>query len=269
MTDNRIFWAAALTIGVIVVALVVAWAVRSMGSAARRRIGEYREAYEPLFADLWSSEMHRRLSALFVAQRIARSSSAAVGLGDVLIAFIRHRLSASGRSADGGAGFDDVTLALAILGSKPLRAGRAPSGRGTDLSGLNFRGAPLVGANLRGFRLVRCNFSGCQLLNANFAGSDLAGASFAGADLRRSDLSRADLSDANLSGADLTGARIKGAKLQSANIAAAILVNTVGLEQQQLDEAFGDAGTAVPEQFRFIPIRSQRARGQPELSGIE
>ena len=74
MTDNRIFWAAALTIGVIVVALVIAWAVRSMGSAARRRIGEYREAYEPLFADLWSNEMHRRLSALFVAQRIARSS---------------------------------------------------------------------------------------------------------------------------------------------------------------------------------------------------
>ena len=60
---------------------------------AQKRVTEYRDIYEPLFADLWSNEMHKRLAALFVAQRVARTRSAAKGLASVLISFIRRRLA--------------------------------------------------------------------------------------------------------------------------------------------------------------------------------
>src|ERR1700752_1558909 len=67
----------------------------------------YRDTYEPLFADLWSNEMHRRLAALFVAQRTAKSVGEARGLGAVLISFIRRRLSAEESEST-----EDVRLAL-------------------------------------------------------------------------------------------------------------------------------------------------------------
>jgi|ERR1043166_230804 hypothetical protein len=257
MSDMEIMALIAVALLAIGTGAAVWWMFRSSGVASRRRIGEFRKAYEPLFADLWSDEMPKRLAALLVVQRIVRSSSEAAGIADVLLGFVRHRLSAP--SASEGASFDDVILALSILASRPVRSRRKRSGQGLDLSGINFRAAALFGADLRGFRLVRCDFSDCQLINANLSGADLAGAVFVGANLRRADLSRADLSDANLSGADLTEARLRGTKLVNANIGGAILIDTVGLDQEQLDGAFGDAGTAIPEQFRFVPVKSQRA----------
>lgn len=257
MPDTGLLWLVALVVAAIVAVAAIWGLSRSSGAAARRRIGEYREAYGPVFADLWSDDMAKRLTALVVVQRIARSAGASLGVADVLLAFIRYRLSAP--AAGVSAGFDDVTLALTILASRAVRSSRARKGQVLDLSGVNFRGAALYGANLRGFRLVRCDFTGCQLINANFAEADLAGSVFAGANLRHADLSRADLSDANLSGADLTAAQLRATKLLSANIAGTILIGTTGLEQEQLDGAFGDAGTAVPERFRFVPVKSQRA----------
>lgn len=258
MPDTGLLWLVALVVAAIVAIAAIWWLSRSSGAAARRRIGEYREAYGPLFADLWSDDMAKRLTALVVVQRIARSAEASLGIANVLLAFVRYRLSAA-PMVGGSAGFDDVTLALTILASRAVRSSRARKGQVLDLSGVNFRGAALFGANLRGFRLVRCDFTGCQLINANLAEADLAGSVFAGANLRHADLSKADLSDANLSGADLTAAQLRGTKLVSANIAGTILIGTSGLEQEQLDGAFGDAGTAVPERFRFVPVKSQRA----------
>jgi hypothetical protein len=215
-----------------------------MGS--RRRVLADRDTFEPLFADLWSDEMHRRLAALFVAQRMTKSK----GLADVLISFVRRRFA-----SDAPESFDDVRLALTILGSRAVRRGER-----LDLSGIDFKGANLAGVDLSGFRLAQCVFDRCRLAGAKLADADLAGASLVGADLNGADLRRADFSEADVSEADFTAARINAANFTSTNIGGTILAGAVGLTQEQLDQAFGDSGTAVPERMRFVPGRTQRLR---------
>ena len=221
----------------------------------RQRMQTYRDVFEPLFADLWSDEMHRRLTALFVAQRIAKSKSSARGLANVLISFIRRRLASE---AEAGQNMEDVRLALTILGTKSVRQAQAESGQNIDLGNIHFRGAALFGVNLAGFRLAQCNFDSCQLANAKLSGTDLSGASLRGANLNRTDLRNADLSEADLSEADLTGARVAAARFTNTNISGAILAEAIGMTQEQLDEAYGDSGTAVSEKLRFVPGRAIR-----------
>jgi len=233
------------------------WLRERWSADGRQRVLGYRDIYEPLFADLWSEEMHRRLTALFVAQRIAKSRRAARGLANVLVSFIRRRLA----GVDGES-FEDIRLALTILGTRSVRGAQAESGQIVDLSGINFRGATLYGLNLQGFRLAQCNLDRCQLSSTRMMEADLSGASLVGADLHRADLRKADLSEADLSDANLTGARVNAANFTNTNISGAILTDTAGLVQEQLDQAFGDTGTAVPERMRFVPGRSQRLRGR-------
>jgi uncharacterized protein YjbI with pentapeptide repeats len=172
------------------------------------------------------------------------------GLADVLISFLRRRLA--GEAKDG---FDDVRLALSILSSRAVRRG----GR-LDLSGIDFQGAALAGIDLSGFRLAQCVFDRCRLAGAKLADADLGGASLVGADLNGADLRRADFSESDLSDADFTAARIGSANFTNANIGGTILAGAIGLTQEQLDQAFGDSGTAVPERMRFVPSRAQRPR---------
>jgi uncharacterized protein YjbI with pentapeptide repeats len=203
--------------------------------------------------------MHRRLTALVVAQRVARSRSAARGLADVLISFIRRRLAVAGGK---DTSYEDVRLALTILGTQAVRRAQAESRQNIDLSGINFRGAKLSGVTLSGFRLAQCNFDGCLLAGAKLARADLSGASLQGADLHGSDLRGADFSEGDLSGADFTNARVRGTNFTNANVGGAILTDADGLEQEQLDRAFGDTDTAIPERLRFTPGRVQRARNR-------
>jgi len=219
------------------------------------RVLAYRDTYEPLFADLWSDEMHRRLAALFVAQRTAQTVADARGLGAVLISFVRRRLA-----AENGAPYEDVRLALTILASAPVRRAQTEGGQTVDLSGIDFRGAVLSGVNLAGFRLAQCVFDRCRLAGAKLTGADLSGASMMGADLHRADLRRADLSEADVTDADFTAASVGSAVFTNTNISGAILSEAGGLLQEQLDVAFGDSGTAVPARLRFVPGRSQRLR---------
>jgi hypothetical protein len=220
------------------------------------RVLAYRDTYEPLFADLWSNEMHRRLAALFVAQRTAKSVGEARGLGAVLISFIRRRLG----TAEDSESYEDVRLALTILSSGPVRRAQIQSGQALDLSGIDFRGAVLSGVDLTGFRLAQCVFDRCRLAGAKLVGADLSGASLTGADLHGADLRRADLSEADATDADFSGARVGSANFTNTNIGGAILSEAGGLSQEQLDVAYGDGGTAVPERMRFVPGRAQRPR---------
>ncbi|MBV9990016.1 MAG: pentapeptide repeat-containing protein [Alphaproteobacteria bacterium] len=222
---------------------------------SQTKVLAYRDTYEPLFADLWSNEMHRRLAALFVAQRTAKSVGEARGLGAVLISFIRRRLAAEDSES-----YEDVRLALTILSSGPVRRAQTESGQALDLSGIDFRGAVLSGVDLSGFRLAQCVFDRCRLAGAKLVGCDLSGASLTGSDLHGADLRRADLSEADVTDADFSGARVGSANFTNTNIGGAILSEAGGLSQEQLDVAFGDGGTAVPERMRFVPGRAQRPR---------
>ncbi len=150
---------------------------------------------------------------------------------------------------------------------------------GADLEGANLRGAFLEGANLRGADLSEANLSRADLLGANLSRADLIEAHLSGLDLSGLDLSRANLKGADLSGANLSGAvlhdaylyganlngadlsmspattegfsvgdgaDLSGAYLGGARLNAADLSETLGLTQQQIDEAKGDATTKLP-----------------------
>jgi uncharacterized protein YjbI with pentapeptide repeats len=181
----------------------------------------------------------------------------------VLISFIRRRLANAG-SKD--TSFEDVRLALTILGARAVRQAQAESRQKIDLSGVNFRGAKLSGVNLSGFRLAGCNFDDCLLAGAKLTRTDLSGGSLCGVDFHGADLRDCDFSEGDLSGADLTGARVGGANFTNANVGGAILTDAAGLAQEQLDQAFGDTDTAVPERLRFAPGRPQRARNRASNS---
>ena len=219
---------------------------------AQKRVTEYRDVYEPLFADLWSNETHKRLAALFVAQRVARTRSAAKGLASVLISFIRRRLAGESES---GENYEDVRLALTILGTNAVRAAQAQAGQDIDLGGIDFRGATLTGADLSGFRLVQCNFDRCLLAGAKLADADLSGANLQNADLRRANLSEADVSEA-----DFSRARVNAANFSNVNISGTILAEAQGFIQDQLDLSYGDSETALPERMRFVAGRTRPRR---------
>lgn len=224
---------------------------------AQKRVTEYRDVYEPLFADLWSNEMHRRLAALFVAQRVARTRSAAKGLASVLISFIRRRLAGD---AEAGENYEDVRLALTILGTGAVRAAQVQAGQDIDLGGIDFRGATLTGADLSGFRLVQCNFDRCLLAGAKLADADLSGASLVGANLQNADLRRANLAEADVSETDFSHAKLNAANFSNVNISGAILAEAQGFIQDQLDLTFGDSETALPERMRFVAGRTRPRR---------
>jgi uncharacterized protein YjbI with pentapeptide repeats len=234
-------------------AALIFW-LRERGDA-QKKVTEYRDVYEPLFADLWSDEMHRRLAALFVAQRVAKSRSAAKGLANVLISFIRRRLAAAGAES-----FEDVRLALDILGSSAVRAAQEASGQNIDLGGIDFRGAALFGVDFEGFRLAQSNLDRCQLASAKLVDADLSGASLVGANLQNADLRRANLSEADVSEADFSHARLNGANFSNVNIGGAILAEAQGFVQDQLDLAYGDSETALPERMRFVAGRTRPRR---------
>jgi uncharacterized protein YjbI with pentapeptide repeats len=243
-----------------------------------REIAHYAASVNELLSGLWSADMNARLAALLVAKRLSDNRKEAAGIETILIAFIRHRLSADKR----GEIFEDVRAALDLLSLPQLKRLREEHALNVDLSQADFRNVPLAGADFREMNLARCNFSGCNLsgahmektnlssasLNeADLTGAVLANAQAMGADFSRAafakcDLSGADLSGADLSDADLSGARLRGAKFQDTDISGAILIGAGGLSQKQLDDAFGDANTAVPDSLRFSTSRSRsRALG--------
>jgi len=255
MTPMQMGIVAAVFVAGIAVAALVFW-LRERGNA-QSRVTEYRDIYEPLFADLWSDEMHRRLAALFVAQRTARSRSAARGLASVLISFIRRRLTSEVSENEN---YEDVRLALNILSSSAVRSAQASSGQNIDLGGIDFRGAALFGVDMHGFRLAQCNLDHCQLASANLADTDLTGASMVGTNLQNADLRRADLSEADVSEADFTRAKVNAANFSNVNISGTLLADVTGFIQDQLDLTFGDSETALPERMRFVAGRTQRVR---------
>jgi len=95
------------------------------------------------------------------------------------------------------------------------------------------------------------NFSFARLRHASLRFATLTGANLEMADLSDADLSDARLDGANLSGADLSEALLDranfaGAKFGGVNLSGASLLEARNLTQGQIDEALGDALTALP-----------------------
>jgi hypothetical protein len=91
----------------------------------------------------------------------------------------------------------------------------------------------LRGANLRGANLSK---------TFNLFVADLQGANLQGANLQGAVLTGADLQGANLQGANLESTKLFAADLRYAN-----LQGTIGLLQEQIEQAIGNETTKLPE----------------------
>jgi Pentapeptide repeats (8 copies) len=135
-----------------------------------------------------------------------------------------------------GANLEEADLSEVSLGGAVLHHSVLQS---ADLSG-----ASLDHADLRAAILVMTHLNRTDFYGADLSGADLYGANLNGANLNGVNLSEADLSWADLSGADLYEAELHGTNLSWAD-----LREVIGLKQEQLDAAFGNASTQLPEGF--------------------
>ncbi len=109
-----------------------------------------------------------------------------------------------------------------------------------DLSGANFDGANLAGAQLDDAKAVNASF-----VYTNFSGTKLTGADMRGANFANAWLNWTWFAGAKLEGANFAGARMPGTQLYNTDLSKA-----VGLTQDQLEHACGDASTLLPPGLR-------------------
>lgn len=134
----------------------------------------------------------------------------------------------------------DVQAALTVIGRRNVEHELMATTAVT--SPVNLKGADIRGAALREAHLERAS-----LFEAHLEGSVPWRAHLEGADLSLAYLERANLFEAHLEGADLTLTHLDGAFLRRAHLEGADLSKSIGLEQAQIDAAYGDAGTKLPD----------------------
>jgi len=112
---------------------------------------------------------------------------------------------------------------------------------------IDLRQFDLSGANLRGADLSEANLIEANLRGANLYGAALPSANLNWANLNEAGLREAKLNQANLYGADLSEADCSGTYMGAARLHSADLSGAVNLTQEQIDRAFGNSQTKLPE----------------------
>ncbi|MGB5960209.1 MAG: pentapeptide repeat-containing protein [Coleofasciculaceae cyanobacterium] len=113
----------------------------------------------------------------------------------------------------------------------------------------NLQGANLMEADLQGAILSVANLQAASLVEANLKGTSLVETNLQEANLIKADLQEANLGGANMHGASLYRANLRGAILMGANLKQANLTEAQHLEPQQLELAYGDSETLLPQGF--------------------
>ncbi|MEZ6023475.1 MAG: pentapeptide repeat-containing protein [Hyphomonadaceae bacterium] len=103
-----------------------------------------------------------------------------------------------------------------------------------------------TGRDFSGSRIRQADFTIAIVDRSNFSGANLSLTNLFGARGVRANFSNANLDGAQLVGAHFGGARFEGARMAGANLSGAELAEAVGLTQEQLNTACGDATTTLP-----------------------
>jgi uncharacterized protein YjbI with pentapeptide repeats len=145
----------------------------------------------------------------------------------------------------------DVQAALTAVGHRCRD--HDPHGQHLNLSGTNLSQVDLRKAHLENTNLSGAFLMHALLVEARLDDAYLSGAHLEGAILQFAQLNRASLEGAHLDGADLRGAVLDTAILRQATLSNVCLIGAdlqkgaVGLTQEQLNEAYGDVTTKLPE----------------------
>lgn len=116
-----------------------------------------------------------------------------------------------------------------------------------DLRKANLQEACFLGANLQGAFLSASNMQGVNLRGAKLKGASLTIANLEGASLDGADLSRANLQGANFMGANLLEVDLAESNLQGTKFRGADLTNAKNIELQQIESAYVDSTTTLPD----------------------
>lgn len=111
--------------------------------------------------------------------------------------------------------------------------------------------------------LSHTNLEATMLRFATLTGANLEGACFAGSDLMHARLERTNLTNADLRGALLDNSDFTGSVLEGTLLYGASLLNVRNLFQHQIDQAYGDETTLLPEDLT-LP-QHWMATEEPEL----
>ena len=133
----------------------------------------------------------------------------------------------------------DANLQGAILENANLEA--------AILCDTNLEGANLEGSNLLGANLIGSNLQGAKMIGANLEGVLFSTANLKQANLYEANLEQANFYEANLEETIMTGTNLNEAILQKARIFGADMTRCENLDSQQLELAFGDHTTILPE----------------------
>ena len=94
--------------------------------------------------------------------------------------------------------------------------------------------------------MIASDFQNANARGARFTGADFRHLSLRGGDYEHAVFRGADLSDCQLTGANLIGADLSEADLSHSDIRGADMSQTLGLTQDQVNDACGDGGTRLP-----------------------
>ncbi|HYD88379.1 MAG TPA: pentapeptide repeat-containing protein [Vitreimonas sp.] len=116
-----------------------------------------------------------------------------------------------------------------------------------DLFQIDLAYQSIAGRDFSGARIRQANLSLATADRARFRGANMSLTNFFGARLTGADFTDANLEGATFVGAYLGGARLSGAALGGANFSGAELADALGLSQDRLNTACGDATTTLPQ----------------------
>jgi uncharacterized protein YjbI with pentapeptide repeats len=144
---------------------------------------------------------------------------------------------------------------------KPVISLERANLRGANLSEINLEQANLERANLEGANLRETDLEEANLERARLREAVLGEAKLKKADLRKARLQKAVLRGARLRDADLSKARLRDADLSGAE-----LHRAKNLLQEQLNEAYGDEATELPDYLQRPAHWSKGNEEKPEES---
>jgi hypothetical protein len=229
------------------------------------------ESFSNAIEQLGSDKLEVRLGGIYALERISQESAGEYwAIMDTLTAFVRQRArwqqpSASEITPDQTESPADITAVIAVIireREREIKRGKDLSLRGVnyrwiDLRGVDLRGTSLSDAHLEGANLSGTHLERVPLIAAHLEGAYLEGAYLEGAyltwghlehaHLKGAHLERARLDRTHLGNADLYRANLRNANLEDAQLDGANLSLVEGLTQAQIDAAYGDAATTLPE----------------------
>jgi hypothetical protein len=243
------------------------------------RRGQITERFTQAINQLGATEgedksLEIRLGGIYSLERTAREDrDYHWPIMEVLTTYIRQHAP---RKLDKGSSEEEISspdpniqAILTVIGRRSIHHREVEYGQvdlhSTDLRRADLKGADLKGANLWDANLQDANFQGANLQGAALQRAYLKGAYLQGTKLLEADLILAKLQGANLWEAKLQGAKLQradlqGTNLQRANLQRANLLEadlqgadlreTTDLTDAQLERAFGDQYTQLPDGFR-------------------